>query len=120
VTAGHRDAAKPEQRDAAKQNKRIHKITTIKLRKEVTAEQTGMIKNSVELGDVYNTQGVEDINSKVANKDSSENDYSEALVVIALSTGGNIIKVAGAIFGVLALGVVILSIAKVKRKKKII
>jgi hypothetical protein len=93
---------------------------TIKLRKEVTAEQTGMIKNSVELGDVYNTQGVEDINSKVANKDSSENDYSEALVVIALSTGGNIIKVAGAIFGVLALGVVILSIAKVKRKKKII
>lgn len=93
---------------------------TIKLRKEVTAEQTGMIKNSVELGDVYNTQGVEDINSKGANKDSSENDYSEALVVIALSTGGNIIKVAGAIFGVLALGVVILSIAKIKRKKKII
>ena len=35
----------------------------IKLRKEMTAEQTGMIKNSAELGDVYNTEGIEDINS---------------------------------------------------------
>ena len=92
----------------------------LKLRKELTAEQTGIIKNSAELGDVYNSQGIEDINSKGANKDSSENDYSEALVVVALSTGGEVIKVAGIIFGVLALGVVILSISKVRRKKKII
>lgn len=92
----------------------------IKLRKEMTAEQTGIIKNSAELGEVYNTQGIEDINSKEANKDSSENDYSEALVVVALSTGGNIIKVAGIVFGILALGVLVLSITKVKRKKKII
>ena len=90
----------------------------IKLRKEMTAEQTGIIKNSAELGEVYNTEGIDDINSKGANKDSSENDYSEALVVVALSTGGEIIKVAGIVFGVLALGVVILSIAKFKRKEK--
>ncbi len=92
----------------------------IKLRKEMTAEQTGIIKNSAELGDTYNTEGLEDINSKGANKDSSENDYSEALVVVALSTGGEIIKVAGIVFGVLGLGVLILSATKYKRKKKII
>ena len=92
----------------------------IKLRKEMTAEQTGMIKNSAELGEVYNTEGIEDINSKGANKDSSENDYSEALVIVALSTGGQIIKVAGIVFGVLAFGVIILSIAKHKGKKTII
>lgn len=92
----------------------------IKLRKEMTAEQTGIIKNSAELGDTYNAEGIDDINSKGANKDSSENDYSEALVVVALATGGQIIKVAGIIFGVLALGVVIISIAKSKSKKKII
>ena len=92
----------------------------IKLRKEMTAEQTGIIKNSAELGETYNTEGIEDINSKGANKDSSENDYSEALVVVALATGGEIIKVAGIIFGVLALGVIIISITKYKGKKKII
>ncbi len=92
----------------------------IKLRKEMTAEQTGMIKNSAELGEVYNAEGIEDINSKGANKDSSENDYSEALVIVALSTGGQIIKVAGIVFGVLAFGVIILSIAKHKGKKTII
>ena len=92
----------------------------IKLRKELTAEQTGIIKNSAELGDTYNTEGLEDINSKAANKDSSENDYSEALVVVALSTGGQIIRVAGIVFGVLGLGVLILSATKYKRKKKII
>jgi hypothetical protein len=92
----------------------------IKLRKEMTAEQTGIIKNSAELGETYNAEGIEDINSKGANKDSSENDYSEALVVVALSTGGEIIKIAGIVFGVLAFGVVILSITKSTRKKKII
>ena len=92
----------------------------IKLRKEMTAEQTGIIKNSAELGEVYNTEGIEDINSTGANKDSSENDYSEALVVVALSTGGQIIKVAGIVFGILGLGAVALSFAKSKRKKTII
>lgn len=92
----------------------------IKLRKEMTAEQTGIIKNSAELGEVYNTEGIEDINSKEANKDSSENDYSEALVVVALSTGGQIIRVAGIVFGVLGLGAVILSFTKYKKKKTII
>lgn len=92
----------------------------IKLRKEMTAEQTGIIKNSAELGEVYNVEGIDDINSIGGNKDSSENDYSEALVVIALSTGGQIIKVAGIVFGVLGLGAVALSFAKNKRKKTII
>jgi len=92
----------------------------IKLRKEMTAEQTGIIKNSAELGEVYNTEGIDDINSTSANKDSSENDYSEALVVVALSTGGQIIRVAGIVFGVLGLGAVIIAFTKNKRKKTII
>ena len=92
----------------------------IKLRKEMTAEQTGIIKNSAEIGEVYNVEGIEDINSKGANKDSSENDYSEALVVVALSTGGQIIKVAGIVFGILALGVAVITFTKFRKKKTII
>ncbi len=92
----------------------------LKLRKEITAEQTGIIKNSAEIGEIYNIQGIEDINSKAGNKDSSENDYSEALVIIALSTGGQIIRVAGIIFGALSFGAVIIVFIKNKRKNKIV
>lgn len=92
----------------------------IKLRKSITAEQTGIIKNSTELDEIYNLEGIEDINSKAANRDSSENDYSEALVVIALSTGGRIIQIAGILFGLLTFGIVTITFIKYRRKKRII
>ena len=92
----------------------------IKLRKEVTAEQTGIIKNSAEINETYNTEGIEDINSSGENGDSSKNNYSEAVVIVALSTGGQVVKVAGIVFGILALGVTTLMFAKHKKRKSII
>lgn len=48
----------------------------------------GLSSNAAEIAEYANSMGLEDIDSKPNNKNSSEDDYSTADLVVAVKTGG--------------------------------
>lgn len=63
------------------------RILTLVLTKSMTAEETGTYTNLAELSEVYNVNGVADINSTPNNQQNGENDMSKAELIISISTG---------------------------------
>lgn len=61
------------------------KTVTLLLRK--TGDITGTYTNTAEIGESYNEQGVDDINSTPGNQKNGENDMSTAQLIISVSTG---------------------------------
>ena len=57
------------------------------LTKTMTANTTGQYKNIAEIGELVNSFGVNDDDSTPGNKRESEDDYSEATIIISISTG---------------------------------
>ena len=55
--------------------------------KKMTANGTGTFTNGAEIGDITNSLGIKDIDSTPGNKVKTEDDYSEAEVIISVSTG---------------------------------
>lgn len=76
------------------------------LTKTMTNENTGISNNSAEIAEASNDRGLADIDSTPGNKNTSEDDYGSADVIITLKTGG-ILFYAGivlAVLGIFALG----------------
>ena len=58
------------------------------LTKTMTSENTGLTNNTAELAEVSNDLGLKDINSTPGNKNTKENDFGKADIIIAVKTGG--------------------------------
>lgn len=63
------------------------KEITLLLTKKITDSNMGIINNTAEIAESYNDLGLEDIDSKVANKVQTEDDYSSADAIIGTKTG---------------------------------
>lgn len=63
------------------------KEVTLTLTKKMTSENTGTINNVAEIYEASNDYGIQDVDSKPANKVQSEDDISLADVIIGVKTG---------------------------------
>ena len=67
---------------------------TLTLTRKMTDKNVGIVNNNAELYEVYNEEGIMDIDSTPANKVNGEDDMSAADVVISVKTGDAIIYTA--------------------------
>lgn len=67
---------------------------TLTLTRKMTDTNVGIVNNNAELYEVYNEEGIQDIDSTPANKVNGEDDMSAADVVISVKTGDVVIYTA--------------------------
>lgn len=70
------------------------KEVTLTLTRKMTDTNVGIVNNNAELYEVYNEEGITDIDSTPANKVNGEDDMSAADVVISVKTGDAVIYTA--------------------------
>ena len=88
------------------------KEIVLTLTKTMNGEDTGTFTNAAEIGSVDTIEGVNDADSTPGNRKSNEDDYSEAQLIISISTGlGMYISI-----GVIVLIIAILTIVAIKLK----
>lgn len=75
---------------------------TLVLTKKMTANAIGEYKNMAEITEISNEQNIADCDSTPGNRLSGEDDYSEATLIISISTGG-IVFIGIAILSILIL-----------------
>lgn len=80
------------------------KEVTLILTKTMTDENTGTVNNVAEIYETSNDLGLEDIDSTVANKVQTEDDYSSADVIISIKTGEVYIYIIVTLISVMILG----------------
>lgn len=89
------------------------KEVTLVLTYSITEKNIGkLINNNAEIYESYNEQGLEDIDSNAANKLESEDDMSNADIIISLATGKIILYVSLTIAVIVLLGFGIFEIKK--------
>ena len=88
---------------------------TLTLSKSLTEDSTGSIINASEIGESRNASNLSDNDSMPGNKDSSEDDYSQAELLISIETG----ILTYTIIIILAIVILILIILVLKGKIKI-
>ena len=86
------------------------------LTRQMTNENTGIVRNTAEIASSYNELGIEDINSKAANKMDGENDMSSGAVVLAIATGRTAMAITGITLAILAIA----AIAVFETKKNVV
>lgn len=79
------------------------KDITLILSKKMTGENTGTFNNIAEIASSYNEYSIKDIDSTAGNEKDGEDDLSTAVAIILMSTGKEVISVAGITIGILAL-----------------
>lgn len=81
------------------------------LTKTMTTENTGLSSNSAEIAEASNDQGIQDIDSTPGNKNTSEDDYSTADLIVIVQTGGILFYggIVLAVLGIFALGAYIIN-----------
>lgn len=81
--------------DTSLENSKIQpgetKSVTLLLTKTMTENNTGSISNTAEIADAYNTLGIHDTDSIPGNAVSTEDDFSNADVIISVKTGAIIL-----------------------------
>lgn len=91
------------------------KEVTLIVNKTLTSDNIGTILNAAEIGKSKNLENLTDVDSKEANKDENEDDYSEATVIISVKTG--LVRNIFIILGILLIAVAIIYFVKSKNKK---
>ena len=86
------------------------------LTRQMTNENTGIVRNTAEIASSYNELGIEDINSKSSNKMDGENDMSSGAIVLAVATGRTAMAITGITLAILAIA----AIAVFETKKNVI
>ena len=87
--------------------------TTLVLTKTMTQSNTGLINNTAEISEDYNEQGINDIDSTVNNKNTSEDDMGSADVIVGIKTG-----VVATYIGVTIISGIIMGIYVYYKRKK--
>jgi hypothetical protein len=80
------------------------KEVTLILTKQITGENTGLINNNAEILESYNDYGIADIDSVAGNKQTGEDDISNADVFIGVKTGSPITYIGLSIVIMMVLG----------------
>ena len=75
------------------------------LTKQITGENTGLVNNNAEIVESYNDYGTEDIDSIAGNKQTSEDDMSNADLYIGIKTGSPVTYIGLSIVIMMTLGV---------------
>ena len=91
---------------------------TIILTKQMTNEDGGTIKNTVEIYEASNDENVEDVNSIPGDKLDGQNDMSTAQVIIAVKTGTIMLYITLATVVIAIIGLGFYKIKKVTLNKK--
>ncbi len=74
--------------------------------KRMNAENTGSFINGAEIGEISNELNISDIDSKPGNRVKSEDDYSEASIIISVSTGAIVyISIGFITIGMIGIGI---------------
>lgn len=96
------------------------KTINLVLTKNTQEEATGTYSNTAEIAQIYNEQGIDDINSVPGNKVSSEDDIDTAEVIISIGTGRAIwyITLIASIILIIGIGVYLIK-TKVLGKEEI-
>ena len=94
------------------------KEITLLLTKKINNSNLGIINNTAEIAESYNDLGLEDIDSKPANKVQNEDDYSSADAIIGIKTGEVYMYILLTITTITLLGVGIYFINKKVLKKQ--
>lgn len=89
------------------------------LTKTMTESNTGLIGNTAEIAEAYNTRGAKDKNSTPGNKTKGENDMGQADVIIGVKTGAVISYVLITLSIIIAIGVGAYFISKKVLSKEI-
>ena len=84
--------------------------------KAMTTNSTGTFTNAAEIGDITNSLGIADTDSTPGNKVKTEDDYSEAAVIISVSTGLFIYLSMGILLAVLVGIAIFVGVKKGKMK----
>ena len=89
------------------------------LTKEMTADNTGLVNNLVEIADDYNIYGISDCNSTPLNKAQGENDIGSADVIILIKTGETLVYTS-VIITTIILGIIVvfMTYTRIVLKKK--
>lgn len=95
------------------------KELTLILTKTMTETNTGLVNNTAEIEEDYNSLGIEDKDSRPGNKDTKEDDMGSANVIISVSTGAAISYVALTISIIVLIGVAVFIISKKILKENI-
>ena len=88
------------------------KEVTLIVSLKITEDKIGSIYNDAEIYESYNEQGLKDIDSTVGNKADSEDDMSQAIVVVSLVTGKIIMYTSIAIVVIALVGFGVFEIKK--------
>ena len=75
------------------------------LTKTLTENNLGNTNNQAEIAESMNNYGIKDINSEAGNKNTKENDYSSADIIISLNTGTIIMYVTLSISMIMLIGI---------------
>lgn len=78
------------------------KELTLILTKKMSEDSLGLINNTAEIFESYNDLGLEDIDSKVGNKSTNEDDISSADILITVKTGEYVLFI-GLAVGIIAI-----------------
>lgn len=87
------------------------KELTLILTKTMTESNTGLVNNTAEIKEDYNSLGIADVDSTAGNKNAKEDDMGNANVIINVSTGAAVsyIALTVSIIAMIAAGVYIIS-----------
>ena len=91
------------------------KRLTLTLNKELDEDSTGSVINAVEIGQSRTANNLSDVDSTAGNKNTSEDDYSQAELLISIETG----VLTYTIITIVAIGILTLIILIIKGKIKI-
>lgn len=95
------------------------KEVTLTLSKKITENTAQIINNNAEIYEVYNEEGISDIDSQPANKVSKEDDMSSADVVISIKTG-EIVAQVGIISMLICIAIIAVAYAFNKKVRKFV
>ena len=89
------------------------KTISLRLTKKLSKASLGMITNTAEIYEDYNSYGIDDKDSTPNNKNSSEDDLSSASAIISISTG-RIIKYS--VIAILSLAIITIGVFIIKKE----
>ena len=93
------------------------KELTLILTKTMTESNTGLVNNTAEIAEAYNTLNIQDIDSTPGNKQTTEDDMGSADLIISVKTGAMVSYVGITLFliAVIAAGAYIMSKKIIKK-----
>lgn len=96
------------------------KEITLTLTKQMTENNTGLVPNTAEIAEVYNEQGLSDVDSTPGNNVNTEDDLGSAELIISIKTGQVVATVAIILVSIIVIGTGAFFVTKMILRRRII